>query len=95
MCKCRLKVTAPFYAEFKADSPATVLNIPSAAVSVTASAKAIMTLEAIASRVMGAVVAVMGSAVQAEQPLVEAGLDSLGEGSGRSQLCGPLVPHVP
>ena len=68
----------PFYSEFSVDQ-AVALDLPTAAVSVTASAKPSMTDDVIASRVMGAVVAIMGAAIGLDQPLVEAGLDSLGE----------------
>lgn len=43
-----------------------------------AAAAAVVTPEAILKRVQGAVLAVLGSAVGEDEPLVDAGLDSLG-----------------
>ena len=50
-----------------------------AEVNMTVTVRQPLTMEAVAIRVMGAVVAVLGRAVGPHQPLVEAGLDSLGQ----------------
>lgn len=73
-------MSSPFYAEFKAPAPpAGALAAPTAAVSITVTARPKQTRDAVAARVMGAVATIMGAAVAPDQPLVEAGLDSLGE----------------
>lgn len=72
-------MTAPFYGEYKTEANQTLsLAQPTATASVTIQAKAALTQEALSVRVLAAVVTVMGTAPAPDQPLVEAGLDSLG-----------------
>ena len=73
----RLKVAGHFYSEFS--TPAVLPEAGAAAAAApAAAASAELSAEEIAARVAGAVLAVMGSSVGPQQPLVEAGLDSLG-----------------
>lgn len=76
---CRLKVSGPYYEEFK--SPAEKLSIEgSGATFVGASAEAAqqLTLQKVSALVETAVAAVMGTVPAGNASLVEAGLDSLG-----------------
>ena len=82
---CRLKVSGPYYSDFKGD--ATALTASAAAKTARSAAAAdntgqqaaaALSADAIRSRVEAAVAAVMGAVPSAGEPLVEAGLDSLG-----------------
>lgn len=82
---CRLKVSGPYYSEFKQDSTALADSAGAAGAHPTAAvwnaaqpAIAALSAAAIRSRVEAAVAAVMGAVPAATGPLVEAGLDSLG-----------------
>jgi hypothetical protein len=70
-----LKVSGSFYEEFKNPIAAKAVALGRAEKK-GGSGKSV---EEITSLVQAAVVSVMGSAVGPDQPLVEAGLDSLGE----------------
>ena len=78
----RLKVSAAFHEEFKAPVTQGLL----AAAPGRAGKGGGKSAEEISSLVLAAVVPVMGSAVGPEQPLVEAGLDSLGKRSFASDI---------
>ena len=82
---CRLKVSGPYYSEFKqdvsalADSAAAAVAHPEAAAGDSRKpAAAVLSAATIRSRVEAAVAAVMRAVPAATEPLVEAGLDSLG-----------------
>ena len=87
---CRLKVVGAYYSEFKedvlalADGAAAAGAHPEAAAgdsaqpAAAAPTAAALSAVAIRSRVEAAVAAVMGAVPAATEPLVEAGLDSLG-----------------
>jgi hypothetical protein len=82
---CRLKVSGPYYSEFKQEAPAltdgaavTNAHASSPAGDSTQPAAAALTAAAIRSGVEAAVAAVMGAVPASTEPLVEAGLDSLG-----------------
>ena len=86
VCDCRLKVSGPYYSEFKAlapekatDDAAVRAACAAAAVDTAGQSSAGLTPDAVRQRVESAVAAVMGSVPCADDPLVEAGLDSLGE----------------
>ena len=72
----RFRSASRFFSEFRTNNTAQALSAPAAAVSITVTAKPLLTPEAIALRVLGAIASVMGIAVRPDQPLVEAGLDS-------------------
>ena len=75
---CRLKVSGPFYEDFKAPvaTPSALSTAPGKAAKKGGGGYSAEDIQAL---VQAAVVSVMGSPVGPEQPLVEAGLDSLGE----------------
>jgi hypothetical protein len=81
----RLKVSSPYYSEFKHEVPAsadsaadTGAHSAAAAADSGQLAAATLSAAAIRSKVEAAVAAVMGAVPSATEPLVEAGLDSLG-----------------
>ena len=81
MCLHRLKVQGPFYDEFAqrpadAKPSATPLQLTSGTAAARPQAES---LETVLKSVQGAVLAVLGAAVGPDKPLMEAGLDSLGE----------------
>jgi len=77
---CRLKVGGAYYADFKTTAAAVADASSSAAAAAASSAAgAGLTADDIQRKVEGAVVSVMGSLPRSDEPLVEAGLDSLGE----------------
>ena len=84
----RWKATSPFYGEFMAPpaaSPPALDNAAAADLSVDKTLpagtlqRAAMSPIAVSALVRGAVLAVLGTEVSADQPLMEAGLDSLGK----------------
>ena len=87
----RLKAAGHWFSEFLEPPASSALHaaaepVAGAADVAAAVGSGLLTPQAVAARVAGAVVAVLGSSVGPDQPLVEAGVDSLGE----SQLCGGL-----
>ncbi len=80
---CRLKVASPFYQEFKDDAaPALEAGAQSAPTSTALASKlhaAAPTSKDLEAQIAKAVVSVIGASVDRDQPLVAAGLDSLGE----------------
>ncbi|BDA51455.1 probable oleandomycin polyketide synthase, modules 5 and 6 [Coccomyxa sp. Obi] len=98
----RLKVTAPYYGEFKGaqNKQAAALN---AAANQSAQTLQVMSADDIMRLLRSAVSAVLGASVADDQPLVEAGLDSLGAvelrneigRAFRSELPGTLVFDYP
>ena len=65
------------------------------AVAPAAGAAAVPSREELLAQVLAAVVAVHGSAVDPQQPLLQAGLDSLGEGGGGAEwTCVVLRKHA-
>jgi len=81
---CRLKVGGAYYADFKTTAAAVAdaaaaSSSSAAAAAASSAAGAGLTADDIQRKVEGAVVSVMGSLPRSDEPLVEAGLDSLGE----------------
>ena len=70
----------PFYAEFKLEPQAIATGVPTTNASRTAltAAAAASTPDMILRKVQDAILAVLGTTVGLDEPLVEAGLDSLG-----------------
>ena len=75
----RLMVSGAFYDEFAVRAPHAEALLPGPAPPASAVPAETETLDAVLKRVQGAVLAVLGAAVGADVPLMEAGLDSLGE----------------
>ena len=86
MPPCRLKATSAYYGDFKqAAQPflAQVSAQPAGVAPARSGQPTAMSSETIAALIRGAVASVLGAGgVGADQPLVEAGLDSLGEDCG-------------
>ena len=76
---CRLKVSGSFYEDFKAQDVASEKNPGAISVRLEAAPAASKTLEYFQALVHGAVLSVLGTSVNENQPLVEAGVDSLGK----------------
>lgn len=81
----RLKVQGPFYDEFAqppldAKPSASPPQLPGGVAAAHTPAES---LESVLRGVQGAVLAVLGAAVGPDKPLMEAGLDSLGEATGK------------
>lgn len=88
-CLRRLKLQGPFYDEFAqrpadAKPSATPLQQTSGTAAARPQAES---LETVLKSVQGAVLAVLGAAVGPDKPLMEAGLDSLGEGACKRVCC--------
>jgi hypothetical protein len=95
---CRLKATAAFYGEFKgnqakqAAQDAAALALHSAAEGTVGNAPALSAND-ILRLIRGAVSSVLGASVADDQPLVEAGLDSLGEPAAHA-ICMLICNHT-
>ena len=86
----RLKATAAFYGEFKGlqatQAAQDVAAMQAAAGGLGGSAPR-LTSDDIMCLIRNAVSSVLGASVTDDQPLVEAGLDSLGEAASHSSIC--------
>lgn len=84
-CFCRLKATAAFYGEFKQASKQLPVGEASSETALPiqqlTQGAAVLTADDITRLIRTAVASVLGADVADDQPLVEAGLDSLGESS--------------
>ena len=76
---CRLKAAAPFYGEFKGAERKQAAALETAAADQSALTSPAMSADDIMRLLRNAVSAVLGASVADDQPLVEAGLDSLGD----------------
>ena len=72
-------MSGPFYEDFKAQDVASEKNPGATPVRLEAAPAASKTLEYFQALVHGAVLSVLGTSVNENQPLVEAGVDSLGK----------------
>lgn len=78
-CVCRLKVTTQFYEEFKGAERKQAAGLVAAAATQSALTSPTLSADDIMRLLRSAVSAVLGASVADDQPLVEAGLDSLGD----------------
>lgn len=97
---CRLKATAAFYGEFKGNQAtqtaqdAAALALHSAAEGTVGNAPALSATD-ILRLIRGAVSSVLGASVADDQPLVEAGLDSLGKPAAHVCLHADMQSYLP
>ena len=69
----------PYYADFKVEQLSVAVGTSTAIIEPQVSSDTLLTSEMILKKVQDAILVVLGTAIGAEEPLANAGLDSLGE----------------